>query len=253
MERILIFAGTTEGRKLTEYAETLPVQVYVSVATEYGRESMGTYENAKVISGRMDTAEIQTFIEMNHITRVIDATHPYARIVTENIRTACDEIEIPYLRCLRDETPSEIEVDENVIFVQSVKQAVAYLAHTSGNIFITTGSKELDQYMTIEDYQNRCYARVLSTKESVEKSLNCGFEGRHLIAMQGPFSKEMNIAMLHAIDAAYMVTKESGQPGGFEEKLEAAKEADTKLVVIGRPKETGESVEAICRYLEEIC
>ncbi|MDD3360677.1 MAG: precorrin-6A reductase [Hespellia sp.] len=249
MERLLIFAGTTEGRRLAEFAEKLQVQVYVSVATEYGRESMGTYANTKIISGRMDAAEIASFLEKNQITRVVDATHPYAILVTENIRKVCREKGVPYIRCLRDTEEHDMKENENMIFVQSVKQAVSYLKNTTGNILITTGSKELAQYTELEQYQERCYARVLSTKAAIEKSIDLGFEGRHLIAMQGPFSKEMNIAMLHDTGAKYMVTKESGKIGGFGEKLEAAKTAAAKLIVVGRPRETGYNLTEVCNVL----
>ena len=53
--------------------------------------------------------------------------------------------------------------------------------------------------------------------------------------MQGPFSVGMNAAMIKSVNAAYVVTKESGSAGGFEEKVLAAQKAGAKLVVIGRP------------------
>ncbi|MDQ9832305.1 precorrin-6A/cobalt-precorrin-6A reductase, partial [Acinetobacter soli] len=77
-----------------------------------------------------------------------------------------------------------------------------------------------------------------------------GLEGKHLIGMQGPFSKEMNTAMIRQIQAAWMVTKESGTSGGFLEKYLAAKETECGLVVIGRPKEEeGISLEACLELL----
>ena len=66
-----------------------------------------------------------------------------------------------------------------------------------------------------------------------------GFVGKHLICMQGPFSKELNTAMLKQFDAAYLVTKDSGKVGGVEEKLPSAREAGAKVILIGRPKEPG--------------
>ena len=113
-----------------------------------------------------------------------------------------------------------------------------YLEQTQGNILITTGSKELDKYTRLTNYKERCYARVLSVLPSVMQSIELGFSGKHLIAMQGPFSREMNLALLHQTEAKYFVTKESGKNGGFAEKLEAA-----VLLVIGRPIEEGLSVE----------
>ena len=62
-----------------------------------------------------------------------------------------------------------------------------------------------------------------------------GLAPDHVIAMQGPFSREMNTAMLRAVGAKYLVTKDAGGPGGFEEKAAAARDAGAVLVVVGRP------------------
>ena len=91
---------------------------------------------------------------------------------------------------------------------------------------------------------------MLSTKAAMEESVRLGFEGKHLIAMQGPFSEEMNLALLHQTRARYFVTKESGKAGGFEEKLKAAKKAGAVLIVIGRPQERGRSVQEVCHFIE---
>ena len=106
----------------------------------------------------------------------------------------------------------------------------------------------MKEYTNIGNYQERCFARVLSTKAAVEESVRLGFEGKHLIAMQGPFSEEMNLALLHQTRARYFVTKESGKAGGFEEKLKAAKNAGA--VLIGRPQEIGRSVQEVCHFIE---
>ena len=211
----------------------------------------------------MNEQEIRTFIEKKQIRLVIDATHPFARAVTENIRAACAEsgkhLPVRYVRCLRQEEescggpecgegPEEMsgpDGEVKIIRVDSVQEAVEYLKQTTGNILITTGSKELKLYTAIRDYRERCYARVLSVGPSVQESVKLGFEGSHLIAMQGPFSVEMNLALLHQTNAAYFVTKETGHAGGFGEKLEAARKAGAVLVVIGRPKETGMSLSEV--------
>ena len=114
---------------------------------------------------------------------------------------------------------------------------------------MSTGSKELGLYAELDDDQERFYARVLSVWESVKKSMELGFDGKHLIAMQGPFSKELNVAMLRQTEADYFVTKESGNTGGFEEKYEAAMETGTVLVVVGRPEEEGFGVEEVCQKI----
>ena len=154
-----------------------------------------------------------------------------------------------YIRCVRERQNWD-DKGERVVRVESVPEAVEYLQNTTGNVLIATGSKELKEYTKIGNYQERCFARVLSTKAAVEESVRLGFEGKHLIAMQGPFSEEMNLALLHQTRARYFVTKESGKAGGFEEKLKAAKNAGAVLIVIGRPQEIGRSVQEVCHFIE---
>ena len=117
--------------------------------------------------------------------------------------------------------------------------------------FSPLGSKELIKYTKLTEYKERCFARVLSTEQAVMESVALGFEGKHLIAMQGPFSKEMNVATIHQTGAKYFVTKESGKAGGFGEKVQAAKETGAVLVAVGRPKETGRTFSEVCKWLEK--
>lgn len=248
MKRLLIFAGTTEGRVLMERIRPFPVEVFVSVATEYGKELLlkeakeepsGTKH--KILSGRMNREEIRQLIRTEKIDLVVDATHPFAVVVTENIKEACAETDVPYLRLLRAQT----EKEEGVVYVPSVKEGVKWLGRTKGNILITTGSKELEAYTELPAYKERCYARVLSTQAAVQESVRVGLEGEHLIAMQGPYSEEMNIALIHHVQADYLITKESGSAGGFEEKVRAAAKTGTVLVVVERPKEAGKTLEEV--------
>ena len=268
---VLIFAGTTEGRLLAEHASERKIPCYVSTATEYGKSILEGLDGIEKISGRMDEREIERFIAEKKIRLVIDATHPFAVAATENIRQACTETGVGYVRCLRQEGAAEksaaadmkesagamteesaqTEKKQRMKVVSSVKEAADFLKNTEGNILIATGSKELKYYTEIPDYRERCYARVLSTKEAVAESVELGFEGRRLIAMQGPFSAEMNLALLHQVAARYFVTKESGKTGGFYEKLDAAEQAGAVLVVVGRPEETGKSLEETERILDE--
>ena len=239
---ILIFAGTTEGRTLAEYASAHSIRCFVSVATDYGKSLIGHLENITLLTGRMDEEEMERFIEENDIRLVIDATHPFAREVTENIRSACEKArirleEVRYVRCIRpfEKRPSsgqsaeisetedrvaggERTQGERIIYTESVQEAVEYLKKTTGNILIATGSKELHLYTEIENYRERCFARVLSTEPAVKESVRLGFEGSHLFAMQGPFAQDLNLALLRQTKAAYFVTKETGKAGGFEEK-----------------------------------
>ena len=249
-KRILLFAGTTEGRQIAEYLRGSSHQLYISVATEYGKTSFEDIGWGEVLCGRMDAASISAFITDHEIDLVIDATHPFAQVVTENIKAACEGKVVDYLRCIREEIREELGSDLSLIRVPSIAAAVEYLKSTTGNILIATGSKELSHYTAIDNYQERCYARVLSTEEAVAESARLGFSGNHLIAMQGPFSKELNIATLSHIKAQYFVTKESGPSGGLAEKIAAARETNTSLIIIEKPPEEGLTVAAVCRYID---
>ena len=119
--------------------------------------------------------------------------------------------------------------------VKNAAEAAAFLANTEGSILLTTGSKELAAYSGIPDFTQRVYARVLPMDASLEACRTAGLKASHIIAMQGPFSEEMDLATLRFADAAWMVTKDGGEAGGFPAKASAARKTGAGLVVIGRP------------------
>ncbi len=103
------------------------------------------------------------------------------------------------------------------------------------------------------DYRERLYARVLSLPEVVKSCAELGFQGSHLICMQGPFSLEMNCALIHQTGARFLVTKDTGAAGGFPEKAEAALRCGCRLVIIGRPmREEGITLEQCLKLLTEM-
>ncbi len=251
MKQVIVFAGTTEGREISEWLAASGVETLCSVATEYGELLVEKQPHLSVHRGRLTLEEMeQLFIEEGR-PPVLDVTHPYAVAVSANIKAACEKAGCEYLRLIR---PSLTACGNNadIVTVESVEAAVDFLKTTEGSVFVTTGSKELSKFTALPDYQNRVYARVLATPEVVSQCTETGFTGPHLICMQGPFSKELNLAMLRSTDAAWMVTKEAGRAGGFEEKMTAAKEAGVKVVLIGRPQEqAGLSIEDGVKLLAE--
>ena len=155
-------------------------------------------------------------------------------LVTHNIKMACSKRKgLRLLRCLRE--PGAGDNRPGVIHMPDVEAAAAWLSSVEGNILVTTGSKELAAYTRIRDYGQRIYARILPSAEAVAQCRSLGFEGRHIIAMQGPFSEEMNLAQLREYGCAYLVTKDGGAAGGFPEKIKAAHRAGAAAVVIDRP------------------
>lgn len=242
MENYLIFAGTTEGRELTQFLlnmineEHLQIHLTVCIATDYGRLMLPEHKALTVLASRLNEQEMEKLMSRNAFDCILDATHPYAVLVSENIRNAAAAENIPYIRIIRpDSTP--IDTDSNIVFVHTMQEAVSYLAQTKGNILSTTGSKELPLLRELPDYEERIYARILPNPQMVSDSYEMGFKGQHLICMQGPFTEELNTALIHQFHISYVLTKNSGANGGFAEKIKSAEQTNTTLVVIGRPAE----------------
>lgn len=245
MNEVCVFAGTTEGRKLTALLCRHGIPVYGCAATEYGGTLLEPHENLTVSTQRLEEAQMEELFTSHRFSFVVDATHPYAPIVTANIQSACAAAGIPYLRLLREED----SIPRDALFVESTAQAVEVLSTLPGNILLTTGSKELSAYKSLPDFAQRVYARVLPVESSLTTCRECGLSAAHILAIQGPFSLEMNTAMLKAVDARVLVTKASGATGGFPEKAEAAKRTGARLLVIGRPPQAeGMSFDAMAAY-----
>ncbi len=233
MEKIIIFSGTSDGKRLAYQLADAGFAVVLSVATTYGEQVVAPHANVTIHTGRLDANQMSDFILSHQVTRIVDATHPYAQVVSAQLVSVCAQIGVEYIRMLR----SANDLAE-VVEVETTAQAAAYLAQTEGNVLLTTGSKELSLFTQVPDYQTRLFARVLSTAEVAQQCEALGFRGKNLIMMQGPFSQAMNRAMLEQIGAKWMVTKEGGAVGGFPEKIVAAQQAGVRVIVIRRPQET---------------
>lgn len=253
MSEILIFGGTTEGRYLAEFCDRNGISADVSVVSEYGKELLTESACIHVNTEPMDSGKMIQFIRTHGIKLVVDATHPYARCATDNIKKACKVLGVRRIRCLRDtkdQSDSMERVGEQIICVPSVEAAVSFLENRTGNVLVTTGSNGLAAFAGMTGFRERGYVRVLPSLEAITKCEALGIEKSHLICMQGPFSEEMNIALIHQTGAAYLVTKETGAAGGFEEKMSAAAKCGiTVVVVTQRPEQDGLSTEEVCRVL----
>lgn len=255
MSKLLIFAGTTEGRELLEaLSKTIDgsgLNVYACVATDYGKELLPEgLDHIKIQAGRLTEEEMVLLMKEHQFDYVIDTTHPYARLASENIKSACKQSDCKYIRVLRPAS-SLTEIDSTCVFFEKHEEVVEYLNQTAGNVLLTIGSKELSKYIKVKDYQQRLFLRALPMLEVLDSCSVLGFPGKQLICMQGPFSEALNVAMINQLSARYIVTKDSGKTGGFPEKYLAAQRTGAKLLVIGREKEEeGVSPEALLEFLE---
>ncbi len=247
MMDVLIFSGTTEGRRLAELLHSHGVPVHVRVATQYGATAMGDTD-VDVLTGSCGGADgIAATIRENGYGLVVDATHPFARRISAHISQGCEAAGVECIRLLRHGKC----VHDGVVEVPTVEAAIDHLIDKEGNILALTGSNDLRDYTRIPDYRDRVFVRILSTRASFDNASELGFEGRHLIAAQGPFSEGENIAAIHRADAKWVVTKDSGTVGGFEEKVRAARKTGATLVVVTRPSERGYGYEKVLSMLEE--
>ncbi|MBR1845245.1 MAG: precorrin-6A reductase [Oscillospiraceae bacterium] len=239
--KIVIFSGTTEGRELSYRLAEQGAEVVVSVATEYGSEEQGRRPGITTLTGRLAVDGMKKLLSDAELC--VDATHPYAVQVTRDLRAACGEAGIEYRRLIRRGSG---RTEGSGIAVETAAEAAALLADQPGNILLTTGAKELNHFQKLAPA--RLYPRILPTHEGLSACEQLGIPHRNIIAMQGPFSQELNEAVIRQYQITWLVTKDGGIPGGFPEKAQAAAATGTKLVVIRRPEETGETFEKILAH-----
>lgn len=243
--RVLLFGGTTEGRELALWLRDAGIPALSHVATDYG-EALLREEALPAEYGRLDAAEMENLLRTGDFFAALDATHPFATEVSKNIRAAAAATGVRYYRILRGEgSASEAEEAEEIEarlrargcfhLFDSQQEAADWLAKTEGPIFLATGSKELKAYAALP--RERLTVRILPGEEALRKAAKAGIQPDHIIAMQGRSSVGLNKALLQQCSAKFLVTKQSGKPGGYLEKLRAAEELGICFVAIRRPAE----------------
>lgn len=246
MCEIFIFGGTTEGRVIAEWCVNHRIKAFVSVATDYGSKLLPESEYLEILENRLDSEQMMRIFREQDISIVIDATHPYAVEVSKNISTACYECGVKKFRIIRNNSQ---DLGDAICF-DDISDIISYLNQNSGNVLITTGSKEISKFCGVDNYQERCIVRILDVPEIVEQCSGMGF--RKIIAERGPFSLEKNSQHIIDFSADFVVTKDSGETGGFHEKLMAAKLCGAVPLIIKRPVEEGIMLDKMLEILEEI-
>lgn len=235
--KVAVFSGTSQGRELAAALCPLCGEVWVSVATGYGRalqQEGSPPANLHVVTGPMDAREMAAFLREGGFSAAVDATHPYAREVSRNLRAACEAAYIPCLPLRREETPLP-----GCLLAEDASHAARICAGLPGNILLATGAKELPVFCREPGLLERLYPRVLPMAESLERCRLEGIPPGHIIAMQGPFSHRLNLALMEQFSIAVLVTKDGGAAGGMLEKLSAAREHGAKVIVLRRPPSEG--------------
>lgn len=239
---IWIIGGTSEARELVKIIHDLD-NFIVTVATDSGKEFLDI-KNIEI--GRMNLEEMKSFIDKNNISTIVDMSHPYAKIVSENAKAAAFDRDIRYIRYIRKKS-----FISNGVCLDSYEEAYDYLKKIEGTVFFTTGSKNISDFEKVRK-NNRYIYRVLPAIESIEICKKNNIHLRDIIAMVGPFSKDYNKKMFEEYKSDYVIMKDSGKKGGTLEKLQACEELEITPIVIGRKAEEGiDSLKEIEKILRQ--
>ena len=240
---ILVMSGTEEGREIVERLNDKGEDVVTTVATEYGREIYKKIGLGHLcIQGRLDTNELSELIRSKNIDTLIDATHPYATQASLNAIKASEESGIKYIRFQRSSSVTEgggigdadIGIQGFVHLVADMDEAVSWCSRSDRKrILLTTGFSAAEKFVKLKD-EKEIFIRILPMPEHIEQCVNMGIKPSNIIALQGPFSLELNTAIYNQYKIDIVVTKDSGKTGGVPEKIQSAGEAGIDIVIIKR-------------------
>lgn len=236
---ILLLGGTLEGREIAGALAGRGLQVLVTVASDYGAEMLPPDLPVEVLIGRLDAAALDRLLTERKIRLIVDATHPYARVITETAWEVSRNKKIPFIRYQRPPA-AEGAGGDRIYRVNSYEEGAELVMGLGERIFLTIGSRNLAPFVkAARQAGRRIVARVLPDARVLEECAAMGMAPQDIIAIQGPFSLEMNLAMLREYGADVLVTKDSGTTGGADKKLEAAAALGIPAVIVARPDYRG--------------
>ena len=232
---VWVFSGTSDGNALaTQMAAAKRCPVVVSAATEYGGEvAIKDCPGVSVWAGRQGVEARRQALTRSHARALVDATHPYANLISEQLIGLSREIGIPYLRY---ERPSAL-APECGDLCESMAQAAERAIACGRRIFLATGSKDLATFLQAPGATERAwFVRITAEPEFIQRATDLGVPRSHLCGMQGPFSQAFNEALWRDWKIDCVVTKDSGDAGGYRAKAAAAQALGIPLLVIQRPQ-----------------
>ncbi len=221
---VLIFGGTTEGRKAAEVLEEAGSPYFYSTKT--GEQDIALHHGT-VISGAMDGEAMLAFYREHGIRLVVDAAHPFAMQLHETIARVCSDLQVPIVRYERIYPPR----DPSITWIDDYAQ-VPTDVHS---LLATTGVQSIGKLKWLEREGVKVIYRILNRESSIQLAHQqgatdeqlCYYETDPLTPFRGNFD----------IDADAILLKESGLSGGFSEKVEAARQKGMRIIAIKRPKD----------------
>ncbi|MDN8599663.1 cobalt-precorrin-6A reductase [Citrobacter sp. S2-9] len=229
---VLVMGGTSDARALCQQLDAANVPYTLSVATPTGKQLAGEIKG-QVRCGRLELEPMIAWLRDNRTRWVIDASHPYAEVVSRNILRACEAAGVLLSRYQRPEQLSDL-THPLLFTVQSIAQACEVAQKFGDRVLLTTGSKDLAQWRAGLP-EKTLLARVLPVPDVIAQCAELGFGVGEIFALCGPFSAEFNAAFYRQCQADVVVTKASGAEGGYQEKVQPCLDAGIPCIVITRP------------------
>jgi cobalt-factor III methyltransferase len=230
---VWVFSGTSDGNAVASKLQEAGYHIIVSTASEYGREIVAqNLPGITVRSGKRGLEARRSELVSSNALAIVDATHPFATAISAQLMQLAEEIKIPYLRYERPPARST----HPAIFCKTMSEAASESMNRGSRIFLATGAKDLPLFLEHEGASScQWYVRITPETDSLERALKLGVPRANICAMQGPFSKEFNHELWKNWRVDCVVTKESGEAGGFLAKAEAAFSLGIPLIVVERP------------------
>ena len=214
---ILVFGGTTEGRKAVEVLEEGGSPYFYSTKT--GEQDI-TLHHGQRIDGALDAEAMQTFCGEHDIRLIIDAAHPFASQLHQTIAQVSQSLNIPTIRYERIYPKRDPEITWIDDYSQIPRDIHSLLA--------TTGVQSISKLKPLEVAGVKVFYRILNRESSIALAQKQGASPEQLCYYENP----QDIP----VEAEAILLKESGLSGGFSEKVEAAKARGMRIIALKRPQ-----------------
>lgn len=222
---ILIFGGTTEGKRALAVCEEAAKPFYYSTK---GYLQMVETAHGIRITGAMDQDKITSFCEEKNIRLIIDAAHPFAENLHHNIAFASEVLNIPVVRLERNYPVH----DKKSLWFDTYQEAIDYLVDQKiNNLLALTGVNTIAKLRPYWKEHN-CWFRILDREESRAIAKQEGFPYKKLLFYK---DEENEKALFECLNPQAIITKESGESGGFDAKVKAAQQLNIPVLVVKRP------------------
>jgi precorrin-3B C17-methyltransferase len=235
-QAVWVFAGTSDGNALAAQLAQQGHQVVVSTATEYGGAlALQDCPGVTVWAGRQGVEARKQALQQHGARLLIDATHPYATLMSQQLIGLSQSLAIPYLRYERPGLAAT--AGSQAMLCDSMEQAAQQAMACGERIFLATGSKDLASFLQAPGAEHKqWFVRVTAEPEFLQRALDLGIPRSRICAMQGPFSEAFNRALWQDWKIDCVVTKDSGDAGGYGAKQAAAQALAIPLLTVRRPQ-----------------